>query len=98
MDEQPRHPTEPEIIPPGAPLRGGSRVWVSTGSQGTQHIYTAKVGPLGFVLAGLALGVFATIAVVVALGFALISLIAAGLLAGAFIIAGLLRKPSQPLR
>jgi hypothetical protein len=98
MDEQTRRPAEPEIIPPGVPLPGGSRVWVSTGAQGTQHIYVKPVGPLGLALAALALGAFAAIGLIIVVGFAVISLIAAGLLAAAFIVAGLLRKPNQPLR
>jgi hypothetical protein len=98
MDEQTRRPAEPEIIPPGVPLRSEPRVWVSTGAQGTQRIYVKRVGPLGLALAALAVGAFAALALVVVVGFAVIALIAAGLLAAAFIVAGLLRKPNQPLR
>jgi hypothetical protein len=98
MDEETRRPAEPEIIPPGVPLPGGSRVWVSTGAEGTQRIYIKRVGPLGMAVAALAVGVIAAIGLIVVVGFAVIALIAAGLLAAAFIVAGLLRKPNQPLR
>ncbi len=89
------HRPEPEIILPGEPLPRKSGVWVPTG---THRVYTARVGPVSLALIALAVGVVGALGLVVLLGLAVISLIAGGLLTAAFIIAGILRKPSQPLR
>ena len=86
---------EPEIIPPGQPLPRESVIWVGTGSS---RVYSARTGPVSLLLIALAVGVVGALGLVVLLGLAVISLIAGGLLAAAFIIAGILRKPSQPLR
>lgn len=89
------HRPEPEIILPGEPLPRESRTWVSTG---THRGYAARVGPVSLALIALGVGVVGALGLIVLLGVALISLIAGGLLTAAFIIAGILRKPSQPLR
>jgi len=86
---------EPEIILPGEPLPRGSGVWADTGSH---RVYTGRVGPVSLALAAVAMGVVGALGLVVLLGIAVISLIAGGLLTAAFMIAGILRKPNQPLR
>ena len=53
---------------------------------------------MSLALIALAVGVIGALGLIVLLGIAVISLIAGGLLTAAFIIAGILRKPSQPLR
>lgn len=86
---------EPEIILPGEPLPRASGIRTTTGSH---RVYVGRVGPIGLALAAVAIGVVGILGLVVLLGIAVISLIAGGLLTAAFIIAGILRKPSQPLR
>jgi len=98
MHERPAPQPEPEIIPPGAPLPNGSRIWVSTGAPGTHRVYTGRVGPLGVFLLALAIGGAAVVAFIVLLGAALISLTVIGVLVVAAVIAGILRGPFQRLR
>jgi hypothetical protein len=86
---------EPEIIPPGQPLPREAVMWVGAGSS---RVYSARTGPVSLLLIALAVGVVGALGLIVLLGIAVISLIAGGLLTAAFIIAGILRKPSQPLR
>jgi hypothetical protein len=95
MNEPTHRLPEPEIIPPGAPLPHSSGLWVSVGGQ---PLHTARLGPVGLVLAGLALGIGVTLGVVLLLGFLAISFVSVGLLAIGFVIAGILRKTNQPLR
>jgi hypothetical protein len=89
---------EPEIIPPGAPLPGGARVWVSSDTRGAQQIYVRPIGPLGIALLTLGAGVVAAFLIVFLLGAAVFGLAAIGVLTIVGIIAGLLRGPARPLR
>jgi hypothetical protein len=95
MNEPARPSPEPEIIPPGAPLPQRAGVWMLAG---TQHVYTARLGPVGLGLVGLALGVGVTLGLVLLVGLLAISLVSVGFLAIGFVIAGILRKANQPLR
>jgi hypothetical protein len=88
---------EPEIIPPSAPLHRSSDVWMQDELRGRHYLYTARVGPLGFALTTLAVGGIAVLALLFLLGAAFIGLITVGALIGIGFIAGLLRKPNQPL-
>lgn len=98
MDKPSNRPPEPEIIPPGAPLPRGSRVWVTSDLHGTQHVYVRPVGPLGMALLTLGAGVVAALLIVFLLGAAVFGLAAIGFLTIVAVIASLLRGPSRPLR
>jgi hypothetical protein len=98
MTEPSNRRTEPEIIPPGAPLPPGSRVWVASDTQGTHQIYVRPIGPVGMVMLALGVGVVAAFLIVFLLGAAVFGLAAIGVLTIVGIIAGLLRGPARPLR
>jgi hypothetical protein len=89
---------EPEIIPPGAPLPRGSRVWVASDMRGAQQIYVKPIGPVGMALLTLGVGAVAALLIVFLLGAALFGLAAIGVLTLVGIIAGLSRGPARPLR
>jgi hypothetical protein len=61
-------------------------------STGTQHVYTARLSPVTLGLIGVAVGIGATIGLVLLLGLLAISLVSVGFLAIGFVIAGILRK------
>jgi hypothetical protein len=46
--EKPR--SEPEIIPPDRAEQGPPRARVFIDSRGTEHVYVARLGPLGVIL------------------------------------------------
>jgi hypothetical protein len=98
MTEPANRQPEPEIIPPGAPLPRGSRVWVASDLRGTRQIYVRPLGPLGMALLTLGVGAVAGLALLFLLGTAIIGLAAIGVLTIAGIIAGILRGPPRPLR
>jgi len=98
MAEPPNRPSEPEIIPPGAPLPYEPRVWMTSNMRGAQRVYTARIGPVGVALLALGIGAAAVLAIVVLLGAAVFGLAVIGALTLAGVIAGLLRGPSRPLR
>ena len=98
MDRPANRPPEPEIIPPGAPLPRGSRVWVSSDVGTTHQIYVRPIGPLGMVLLGLGIGAAAVLLIVFLLGAAVFGLATIGVLTLVGIVAGLLRGPARPLR
>jgi hypothetical protein len=89
---------EAEIIPPGAPLPGGSRVWMTDEAQGGQRVTVRPISPLGLALLAVGIGAVTAVALVFLLGIAFFGLVAIGVLTLAGIIAGLLRGPSRPLR
>ena len=69
--ERPR--AEPEIIPPDR--SGGPRGpdWPpSSGYQATQRIYVGRIGPFGFALMMLVLGLFAAVMLLILIGTAMI--------------------------
>jgi hypothetical protein len=98
MAEPTRHPPEPEIIPPGAPLPRGSSIWARDEARSGNYVYTARIGPLGATLLTLGIGVVAGLALLFVLGTAIIGLAAIGVLTIAGVIAGILRGPPRPLR
>jgi hypothetical protein len=98
MSEPVNRQPEPEIIPPGAPLPRGARVWVSTDGRGTQQIYVKPIGPVGMALLTLGVGAALALVIVILLGAAVFGLAVIGVLILAGIIAGLLRGPTRPLR
>jgi hypothetical protein len=89
---------EPEIIPPGTPLRGDRRVWVTGDTPPTHYVYTTRVGPVSLALMTLAGGTIAALAILFLLSTAVIGLAAIGVLTIGGIIAGILRGPPRPLR
>ena len=86
--ERPR--AEPEIIPPGAPLRRPRDDF--TGAQFTQRIYVTRLGPFGLILLALALGVIAVVLLVLLVGAVLFWIPVIGLLVAAAIFSGALRS------
>jgi hypothetical protein len=98
MANPPNRTPEAEIIPPGAPLPGGSRVWMTSEAPGAQRVYVRPIGPVGLVLLTLGIGAVAAVGIVFLLGLAFFGLAAIGVLTVIGIVAGLLRGPSRPLR
>lgn len=88
--ERPR--AEPEIIPPGAPLRSG-RFDGFDGSPFNQRIFVAKVGPFGIVLVALAIVAIITILLVVLLGALLFWIPIIGVIVAAVILLRFLKSP-----
>lgn len=84
--EQPR--VEPEILPPD---RSRGRGWPPphgySQARGTDRIYVTRMGPLGFALLTLAIGLFAAVFLLILIGTALIWIpLAAALLVIAAIV------------
>jgi hypothetical protein len=98
MDTPAHRPPEQEIIPPGAPLPRGRRVWVSSDAAGAHRVYVRPVGPLGSLLFTLGIAAAAALAIVFLLGAAVFGLAVIGVLTLVGIVAGLLRGPARPLR
>ncbi len=94
--ERPR--TEPEIIPPdrrgGANDRGPS--WPPpygyTQMRGTHRIYVSRIGPFGFALIMLIVGLLAAVLLLALIGAALIWIPVVAVLVIAAAISGLLRR------
>jgi len=90
--ERPR--SEPEIIPPGAPLRPGpSSRPPYTGTSGRTRIYVARVGPLGFTLLMLAITLLGAAFLVAFIGAFLLWI---PIVAVIVIIAGVARLFARP--
>jgi hypothetical protein len=93
--ERPR--VEPEILPPDRSGRNGQG-WppppygYSQGANGSQRIFITRIGPFGFGLAMLVLGLFAVVLLLLLIGTALIWLpfVAAIVIVSA--VVGLLRR------
>jgi len=92
-----RHP-EPEIIPPGAPLPRDRGIWMAADTPRTHYVYTSRIGPVGLGLLTLGIGAIAVLGFFFVVSAALIGLATIGVATIAAIIAGILRKPNQPLR
>lgn len=98
--DQPERPrVEPEILPPDRSGRGTrDQSWppppygYSPGANGSQRIFVTRIGPFGFGLVMLVLGLFAAVLLLLLIGTALIWLpfVAAIFIVGA--IAGVLRR------
>ena len=88
LGDKPR--TEPEIIPPGAPLPR-SNVHDFADQRFAQRIYIAKIGPLGIVLLALAIAIVTVAIFVFLLGAFLFWIPVIGLLVVAGMVSGVLR-------
>ena len=100
MAEKPSNPlgqkprAEPEIIPPGAPLRQ-SGLYGFANQRFAQRIYVAKIGPFGIILLALAIGIVSIAIFVFLLGAFLFWIPVIGLLVAAGMISGVLRSPRR---
>ena len=75
MADQPERPrTEPEIIPPDGQDGYGRRApaWPPYGFNSTQRVYVGRIGPLGFALMLLVLGLLGGVFLLALIGAALI--------------------------
>jgi len=89
---------EPEIIPPGAPLPRDRGIWVTADTPRTHYVYTSRIGPIGLGLLTLGVGAVAVLGFFFVITAALVGLATIGIATIAAIVAGILRKPNQPLR
>lgn len=91
-----RHPTEPEIIPPGQEPadwpRGRPDPWSSFHVYGTRRVYVRRIGPIGLLLLAALIGTIAALVFVVAVGAFLIWIPVAVLLFIAAVVGGLMRR------
>lgn len=92
QSEQPR--SEPEIFPPGTPVRP-SRTDPFAESAFVQRVYVARLGPFGFFLLALAIGLVAVLLLVLLVGALLFWIPVVGLLIAAAIFSGALRSRFQ---
>ena len=94
-----RHPTEPEIIPPGQEPadwpRGRPDPWASFYGYGARRVYVRRIGPLGILLLAALIGTIAALVFVVAVGAFLIWIPVAVLLFVAAVVGGLMRRDVQ---
>jgi hypothetical protein len=94
-DEPERPRQEPEIIPPDRNSSRGS-AWPSphgfNETQGSHRIYVARIGPLGFVLLMLMVGLFGGVLLLALIGAALIWIPVAVVLVIIAAITGILRR------
>jgi hypothetical protein len=96
-DEPERPRVEPEIIPPDR-SRPGNRgpTWPPpygfTQMRGTHRIYVSRIGPFGFAIIMLVVGLFAAIMLLLLIGAALIWIPVVALLVVIAAISGLLRR------
>jgi hypothetical protein len=90
-DEPERPRVEPEILPPD---RGGRNGWPPYGERahGTQRIYVRRIGPLGFALLMLVVGLLAGVMLLVLIGAALIWIPVVAVLVIIAAVSGLLRR------
>jgi hypothetical protein len=89
--ERPR--VEPEIIPPDRSGRGDE--WpppYGYSARGTQRIYVRRIGPIGFALLLLVVGLLAGVMLLVLIGAALIWIPVVAVLVIIAAISGLLRR------
>lgn len=87
--ERPR--SEPEIIPPGAPLRR-PRDDPFSNTFFTQRIYVTRLGPLGLIGLALAIGIVAVVLLILLVGAVLFWIPIVGLIVAAVILSGALRS------
>jgi hypothetical protein len=89
--DQPERPrAEPEILPPE---RGSGRPdWPPFGYQTSQRIFVGRIGPLGFGLMILMVGLFAAAFLVILIGTALLWIPIAAAIFLVAAVAGLLRR------
>ena len=83
--------TEPEIIPPGADWRRGSRIWASAGQHHTTRMWITPLGPLGLVFFVLLVVILAFAGIALLFGAALVGIAATGVLLVGGIVSSVLR-------
>jgi hypothetical protein len=90
--ETPRY--EPEIIPPGAdfPFRGRADSWSGTGGRGAYRLHVARLGPIGFGLIVLGIGLLAAFLLAVVAGALVVWMAVGALLAAGSVFAARLRQ------
>jgi len=92
--ERPR--AEPEIIPPERGRRVGEADWPPaygfTQMRGTQRVYVGRIGPLGFVLVMLIVGLLAAVLLLLLIGAALLWIPVVAVLVVVAAVSGLLRR------
>jgi hypothetical protein len=98
MTDPSRFRSEPEIIPPGAPLPGERRVWASADLHRTHYVYSTRVGPVGATLLALGFGAVAVMGLLFLLSAAFVGLAVIGAVTVGAVFAGILRRFNQPLR
>jgi len=95
-DEPERPRAEPEIIPPDRGGRGRDTGWPPaygfTQMRGTQRVYVGRIGPFGFVLIMLIVGVLAAVLLLLLIGAALLWIPVVAALVVIAAISGLLRR------
>jgi hypothetical protein len=79
-------PSEPKPSPAGSDAQSKSRLVVTMGAHGTHRIYVARLGPLGSILATLAIVLVFVAIFVLLLGAVLIWAFLAGLVIAAAIV------------
>jgi len=94
--DEPEHPRqEPEIIPPDRDSSGSS-AWPPphefSENRGSRRVYVTRIGPLGFALLMLMVGLFAGVLLLALIGAALIWIPVAAVLVIIAAISGLLRR------
>jgi hypothetical protein len=100
MAEKPSDPyvhkprAEPEIIPPGAPLRQPS-MHSFADAHFAQRIYITKIGPFGILLLALAIGIVSVAMLIFLLGAFLFWIPVIGLMVAAGMIFGILKTPRR---
>ncbi len=94
-----RHPTEPEIIPPGQePVdwpHGRPDPWASFQVYGSRRVYVRRIGPIGILLMAALIGAIAALVFVVMLGAIVLWIPVAALLVVVAVIGGLMRRYLQ---
>src|SRR3954468_1575065 len=93
--EQPR--VEPEIIPPGEPLRSPRMSEFGDAPFG-QRIYVARFGSFGIIMVVLAIVAVTTVILILLLGALLIWIPVVGLIVAAAFLSRFLRSGSRPRR
>src|SRR5579859_4909379 len=97
MDQwpRPRRPSEPEIIPPGAPEPPPAGLWTVRQGYGYRRVEIRTPGPLGLVLLGMAAGAVLLVIVLLLLGAVLLWLPLLAIGVAVAILSALFRSPSQ---
>ena len=84
-----------EILPPEAPSRDQSRIWIASG---TRHVKIVNLGPFGSLLMAVAVGLVLLLGLVFLTSAFLILIPVAALLAAAAYVSGKLGNPFKRLR
>ena len=106
MNEPTRPRAEPEIIPPDRSSPHGrkrsrgatSNLWASVETGEGHRVYIAKPGPLGLILAAIAVGIVVGMTLLALLGVLLLSLPVIGAIVAALILSTIIRRYCRALR